>query len=140
MLINMKNNHQEISRMCDEIKNFCAANNVSDAKYHDIVLIVDEIVANIINYAYPDQMEHEFSLNIIKENDRVCIKIVDGGIPFDPLNHKDPDTSAEIEERQIGGLGIFLVKQLSEYVEYSRIDDRNQLDIVVELFSNKGEE
>jgi anti-sigma regulatory factor (Ser/Thr protein kinase) len=137
MLINIKNNIDEISRVCDEIKQFCDDNNVSEEKYHDIVLILDEVVTNVINYAYPDGGEHMFSLDIQEEEGRVFIKLADSGIAFDPLGKDNPDIESALEERQIGGLGIFIVKQLSEAVEYSRIDDRNMLNIVVSV-SNSG--
>ena len=135
MLIKIKNNRQEIERVCEEIKNFCREQEINDGKYHDIVLIVDEVISNVINYAYPDQQEHEFSLEMMKHNERVYIRIIDGGIPFDPLTKNDPDTLSDLEERQVGGLGIFLVRQLSDYVEYSRVDDKNHLSIIVKLLS-----
>jgi anti-sigma regulatory factor (Ser/Thr protein kinase) len=87
-------------------------NSVSEEKYHDIALILDEVVTNVISYAYPDGKDHEFTLNIDKNGDRIKIKIVDDGIAFDPLVKIDPDVDSTIEERQIGGLGIFIVKKL----------------------------
>jgi serine/threonine-protein kinase RsbW/sigma-B regulation protein RsbU (phosphoserine phosphatase) len=133
MLIKIKNNIEEIRRICDHVTEFCTDNGISEEKFHDIVLILDEIVTNVISYAYPDEDQHDFILDISKENDRIVIKLVDSGIPFDPLDKSDPDVDSAIEERQIGGLGIFLVKQLAETVEYSRTDDNNQLLITVSL-------
>jgi anti-sigma regulatory factor (Ser/Thr protein kinase) len=138
MLVKIKNNIEEISRVCDKVREFCAENNISDEKYHDIVLILDEVVTNVINYAYPDGNEHVFALKINKEGEHIAIKLIDNGIPFDPLVRADPDVDSSIEERQIGGLGIFIVKQLSEVVEYSRIDDQNQLNITVALYNKEG--
>jgi anti-sigma regulatory factor (Ser/Thr protein kinase) len=138
MLIEIKNNIEEISRVCDVIKAFCDEHDISEEKYHDIVLILDEVVTNVINYAYPDGGEHTFSLEIIEENGQVDINMSDNGIAFDPLGKNDPDTESSLEEREIGGLGIFIVKQLSESVEYSRIDERNQLSIRVAVHCDGG--
>lgn len=141
MLIKIENKVDEISRLCDEIKQFCTDNNVSDEKYHDIVLILDEIVTNVISYAYPDGGVHTFTLDIHKGDDqRIYIKLVDDGIPFDPLSQDEADTDSSLEERQIGGLGIFIVKHLAEAVEYSRLDDKNNLDIVVSMLCKNHEE
>lgn len=83
MLIKIENKVDEISRLCGEIKQFCTDNNVSDEKYHDIVLILDEIVTNVISYAYPDGGVHTFTLDIHKGDDqRIYIKLVDDGIPL----------------------------------------------------------
>jgi anti-sigma regulatory factor (Ser/Thr protein kinase) len=138
MLVKIKNNIEEISRVCDKIREFCVEIGAPDEKYHDLVLILDEIVANVINYAYPDGKEHTFTLQMDKEGEYISITLVDDGIPFDPLSQEDPDVDSSIEERQIGGLGIFIVKQLSEVVEYSRVDDQNRLYIRVSI-CNKEE-
>ncbi len=137
MLLNIKNEISEINRICDEVEKFCNDHNISDEKYHDIILILDELVTNVINYAYPNGGEHIFTLDIQKIDDCIYIVLSDSGIPFDPLAKDDPDIESSLEERRIGGLGIFIVKQLSEIVEYSRIDDKNQLNITVSIHNNK---
>lgn len=132
MLINIRNDISEISRLCDEVKKFCENNGISDNKRSDIALILDEIATNVINYAYPDGGTHTFTLDIRKEgNDKIFIKLSDDGIPFDPLTADDPDTVSPIEQRQNGGLGIFIVKHLSEAISYFRADGKNNLNITV---------
>lgn len=136
MLIEIKNDIKEISRICDIVKKFCTECSISDEKYHDIVLILDEMISNIINYAYPDGGNHTFTLNLCKNEKQLVIELSDDGIAFDPLKKDLPDIEASLEERKIGGLGIFIVKQLSEIVEYSRIEDKNQLKIIVSIHNN----
>lgn len=139
MLIKVKNNVDEIARLCDEVKKFCDDNGVSEEKYHDIVLISDELATNIINYAYPDGGTHTFTLDLHKEGDeRIVMKLSDDGIPFDPFARDNPDTESSLEEREIGGLGIFIVKQLSEVVEYSRVDDKNHLIVIVSIMNKNS--
>ena len=140
MLVKMKNDREEIARLCDEVKKFCDDNAVPEERYHNMVLILDELVTNVISYAYPEGGEHIFTVEFKKESDeRVLMEIVDDGIPFDPLARDNPDTESSLEEREIGGLGIFLVKQLSEDVKYSRIDDKNHLSITVSILNNDEE-
>ena len=131
MLLTIKNDISEISRVCDEVKSFCTSNNISDSCYQNIVLIIDEMVTNVILYAYKDQLEHCFHLEIVKDRGRVCIELSDDGVPFNPLESNVPDTDSSLEDRAIGGLGIFLVKQLSEHVEYQRLGNKNYLKIRV---------
>ncbi|MDR2723822.1 MAG: ATP-binding protein [Holosporaceae bacterium] len=129
MLIKVKNNIEEISRVCDTVSRFCVENDVSDEKCHDITLILDEIITNIVNYAYPDDKEHELSVNIDKIGVHITIRLIDSGVAFDPLTVADPDVNSTLEERKIGGLGIFIAKQLSNDFKYSRVNGQNQLDI-----------
>ena len=95
-----------------------------------IELAVEEALINIFNYAYPDgegQVRVQCSL---KEGKKFVIEICDRGIPFDGLSRPDPDTTADIGSRKIGGLGIFFIKKVADEVRYSRNADMNVLTIV----------
>ena len=140
IILKIKNNIEEIARVCDEVKVFCVNSHISDEKYHDIVLILDEVVTNVINYAYQEEQEEQtFQLHIIKENGVIDIKLIDDGVEFNPIDRDEPDTDSDLEERLIGGLGIFIVKQLSRSVSYARIDGKNHLQIEIAI-SEKDEE
>ena len=96
----------------------------------EIEIAVEEALVNIFSYAYPDgegQVEMQCALN---EGKKIVIEIRDRGIPFDGLSRPDPDTTADIGDRQIGGLGIFFIKKVANEVRYSRNDDTNILTIV----------
>lgn len=138
MLLELKNKIEEIAVLCVETENFCKEHNISETKCHDLLLILDEMVTNVIKYGFPPDEEHTFVVKMEKENENILIKIVDSGAPFDPLKKDDPDTELTIEERSIGGLGIFIVKQLSERVEYLRQNDENHLNIHVS--ANKSQQ
>ncbi|MDR2766242.1 MAG: ATP-binding protein [Holosporaceae bacterium] len=133
MLIEIKNDIQEVARVCDQVELFCAENAVSTSKQHDIALILDELITNVICYAYPNDIEHIFTLNIWVKGPMIHIKLADDGREFNPLNKEDPDTASPLEERKIGGLGIFLVKRLSKSIKYSRVDGKNQLELEVSM-------
>ncbi len=133
MLLNVKNDIREIDRVFDTIKEFCCTNGISEKKCFDVLIIVDELATNIVRYAFDDGQEHIFTIMIEKENEVIHMRLTDGGIPFDPLKSSVPDTEASLENRKVGGLGIFFVKQLSERITYARIEDKNQLDVFVSL-------
>jgi anti-sigma regulatory factor (Ser/Thr protein kinase) len=135
MLIIAKNDINEISRVCDMVCKFCKKHNVSDEKCHDITLILDEIITNIVNYAYPDGKEHELSVNVNKIGMHIALRLIDSGVAFDPLTQADPDVESSLEERKVGGLGIFIAKQLSDGLKYSRVNNQNQLDIIIAIHS-----
>ncbi|MBR1472408.1 MAG: ATP-binding protein [Lachnospiraceae bacterium] len=87
-----------------------------------ISIALDEIYSNIVNYAYPDGTDGELTLQLAFEpenaEDLVCMTFIDNGVPYNPLIKSDPDTTLSAEEREVGGLGIFMVKQLMDHMEY----------------------
>ncbi|GHT90565.1 hypothetical protein FACS1894122_01160 [Alphaproteobacteria bacterium] len=133
MLLEVKNKIDEFDRIAENVQSFCTEHKIPEERFQSISLILDEVVTNVMNYAYPDGKEHTFTIKLEKCDKNICICITDNGVAFDPLSLADPDTESSIDERQIGGLGIFLVKQLSENLEYTRVDDKNQLYIVVSV-------
>jgi anti-sigma regulatory factor (Ser/Thr protein kinase) len=133
MLLKVRNDIQEIDRICNDIKEFCFSNDINEKKCFDILMIVDELATNVIKYAFQDDQEHVFDILLEKNSQTVHIQLTDDGIPFDPLKKSDPDTMSSLEDRNIGGLGIFFAKQLSKLITYARIEDKNQLDILVSL-------
>ncbi|MBQ7264993.1 MAG: ATP-binding protein [Firmicutes bacterium] len=89
-------------------------------------LVAEEIFVNIASYAYKDK-EGKAIIKVDVDNNTLTLIFEDSGVPFDPLQKEDPDTSANAEERQIGGLGIFLAKKLTDSMEYENKDGVNRL-------------
>lgn len=94
-----------------------------------ISISVEEIFVNIANYAYPES-GGDCMLNMSVENQNMTLCIADSGAPFDPLAKEDPDITLSAEERDIGGLGIWMVKQSMDHVEYCYEDKQNKLTLV----------
>ena len=98
-------------------------------------LAVEEAVVNVINYAYPKGTEGDIEINITnspipdlsESSTEVIFTIIDEGVPFDPTTHDEADTTSELEERQIGGLGIHLIRNIMDRVEYQRDGNSNKL-------------
>ena len=93
-------------------------------------LAVEEAAVNICSYAYKIP-PGEVTIRISRETEVVRIELVDAGVPFDPLAADAPDIRSELENREVGGLGIFLIRRMLDEVHYSRSGDRNILSLAV---------
>lgn len=95
-----------------------------------IDIAVEEIFVNIANYAYaPEIGTATVRVEVMGDPPSVDITFIDKGIPYDPLAKADPDVTLSAEERQIGGLGIFMVKKSMDDVKYAYLDGHNILTI-----------
>ncbi len=91
-------------------------------------LVVEEVVVNVINYAYPEGQPGTIEVGYAIEGPgKLFIQVSDMGRDFDPLAKDPPDLRLGLSDRPIGGLGIFLVKQIAHSITYSRADNRNVL-------------
>ena len=89
----------------------------------------DEIMTNIVSYAHADTICIRYGIS----DNAVILTFEDDGILYDPLQSKAPDVTLATRERQIGGLGLFLVKKISRSVEYVAVNGRNRLQLVIDL-------
>ena len=92
-------------------------------------LACEEIVMNITSYAYPEGADGFLDVEIEKTDNRIIIRFMDGGMPFNPLEHKKPDTSQSWKLRPIGGLGILLVTKKMDAIHYDYVENKNVLTI-----------
>jgi sigma-B regulation protein RsbU (phosphoserine phosphatase) len=92
-------------------------------------LAIEEAVVNVMEYAYPEGEQGNVDIEVIADDKWLTFIISDNGIPFDPTTQKDADTTLSAEERPIGGLGIFLVRQLMDSINYQRKDGKNILTL-----------
>ena len=99
-----------------------------------IDIAVEELFVNIAHYAYPSG-GGDAIIEVDTESVADCVKITfeDTGVPYDPLKHEDPDVTLSAEDRDIGGLGIFMVKQSMDDISYEYTDNRNRLTIVKKI-------
>lgn len=95
-----------------------------------IDLAVEEIFVNIASYAYhPETGPATVRVEVKPDGSAVTITFIDHGVPYDPLAREDPDVTLPSERRQIGGLGIFLVKQNMDDIQYEYVDGSNILTL-----------
>ena len=99
-----------------------------------INLAVEEIFVNIASYAYgSDTGEAEIRVEVLENPKAVKIIFMDRGVPYNPLEKEDPDITLSIEERGVGGLGIFMVKKSVDEMSYEYADEKNILTIMKRL-------
>lgn len=124
------NNTDEMARLDRAVDEFGLAEEWSEQMSYHIKLALEEVVMNVISYAYDDDGTHEFEVRLCSNSEGVVIDVIDDGRPFDPLHEAaEPDVEATLEARNIGGLGVFFVKTLMDDVEYRRENDRNRLTL-----------
>lgn len=97
----------------------------------DVRLIVEELASNAIAHGGEgrDMGQHELSVDIGLDGDLLILQFSDEGAPFDPLSAQTPDLEADILDRPLGGLGLYLIRQIAESMHYERQQDRNLLRI-----------
>ena len=99
-----------------------------------IDIAIDELFGNIAHYAYsPGIGQATVQVDVVEEPLSVVITFIDNGVPYDPLAKTDPDTTLSAEEREIGGLGIFMVKKTMDDITYEYKDGQNILNIKKKL-------
>ena len=94
-----------------------------------IHLVCEELIANVVDYAYQASEEGYLDVDVDNTDGNLTIQFRDGGTPFDPLSHDMPDITLPLEERQIGGLGIFLTLKIMDSVTYHHVNGENVLTI-----------
>ena len=95
-----------------------------------IDIAIDELFGNIAHYAYnPGTGDATVRVVVVREPLSVLITFIDRGVPYNPLSNADPDTGLSLEERGVGGLGIYIVKKSMDEITYSYQDGKNILTI-----------
>ncbi len=125
----LKNAISEMRVLSNTVKEFCEENRISCDVTHDIHLALEEIFSNIVFYGFDDQDEHQIVISFAIRNNTLVFVIKDDGIPFNPLKNKTPELEIPIEEREIGGMGIHIVRRLMDEIEYIRKQNKNILVI-----------
>ena len=92
-------------------------------------LAMEEAVVNVMDYAYPNRQKGNLDIEVTADQEWMTFVITDTGIAFDPTTKEDADTTLSAEERPIGGLGIFLVRQLMDDINYKREGNKNVLTL-----------
>ena len=119
--------HENLHEVIDFVNKELEKTGCSPESINEIDIAVEEIFMNIVNYAYkPNTGKVHISVYI---TDKTIIRFEDTGRPYNPLEQESPDLDTNAASREIGGLGIFMVKNIMDYMEYSRLDDKNILII-----------
>lgn len=125
--VEMVNELSEIERLSLIIDEFVERNGLSPKVAFELNVALDEILTNVITHGYDDSGPYPIQVRGRLEDGFMTIEVEDGGREFDPLKASEPDLDSGVEERPIGGLGIHLVRQLTDRLEYRRLEGRNLL-------------
>lgn len=116
-----------VRQAIDAFAAFILENRVAAEPPWQIELALDELLSNIVKYAYADRPAGDIEVTYAVADGECRVSIVDDGIPYDPSLAPRPDTESPLEIRQPGGLGVHLVRKLMDRIEYSRADGRNRV-------------
>jgi sigma-B regulation protein RsbU (phosphoserine phosphatase) len=128
--LTIPNNLSENARVKEHFDTFAEHYGIQDPIRLKMHVVIDELLMNIISYAYPDDGRHEICIKVELSADRLKVSMVDDGIPFNPLGIETPDTELSLEEREIGGLGIHLIRKMMDRVSYRRRIDKNVISVM----------
>ena len=123
-----------LTTLADAVETFAAEESLGGALPVNLNLVLDELVTNSVSYALADVAEPLLRLRIRRDGDVVVAEIEDNGAAFDPFTEASkPDVEQGLEQRPIGGLGVFLVMQLTEAAHYERDGDINRIILYLKM-------
>ena len=123
------NDIQQIPQLADFVETIAAEKHLDHSLTLSLNLALEEAVTNVIMYAYPEGTDGLVDIEAIIREDSLSFVISDSGQPFDPTAQPDADISQGVEERQVGGLGIYLVRNIMDSVSYERNGGKNILSM-----------
>ena len=131
--LKVETNQDELDRVSTAIEDFGLEADWPLDLVFKVNLALEEIVINVMNYGHDDGL-HEIEISLFADENALTIEIVDDGRPFDPLHDAPkPSVTAELEDRDIGGLGIHLVREIMDDVRYRREEGKNHLTMVTSI-------
>ena len=126
--LTLRNDLCELDALGDRIDDFARAEGLPPKAIFKIKFSMEEVFVNIVSYGFPgDEAEHGILFELTHDAGALTVRIVDNGIPFNPLEVDPPDLDAPLDERPVGGLGLHLTKSLMDEITYERQGDQNIL-------------
>lgn len=130
--LELVNEIQEVRRLRAEVESFASRTGIPEDCQANLFLALEEAVVNVIRYAWDDG-RHVVTVRLIFANDELDVVVEDDGRPFNPLNHPPFDPDAPLEKRRGGGMGIHIVRHLTDDLTYERLENRNRLRLSLRL-------
>ena len=129
----IKNQQQELARVTEFVEEVCEDLEIDMRTMMKIQLAMEETVSNVILYAYPAESREDITIMAESDEKMLAFVITDRGEPFDPTVNEKADTETNPMDREQGGMGIFIVKNIMDEVSYCRIDNTNRLTMKKKL-------
>lgn len=134
-----KNNISSLNKLASDIEIYAKENNIPPAVAYALNLCLDEVLTNIISYSLKgNHKDSSIEMDLSISDNQIVATMYDNGYPFNPLENspRNPDTYSRVEERPIGGLGIYFIEQYMDKVEYKRDKNKNILKLSKKLTSS----
>ena len=132
----LPNDVQKVPELAQFVEEVCEAVGFDMATTMQLNLAMEEAVVNVMNYAYPAGTQGEIEIEALANDLRLKFVITDSGVPFDPTAKEEVDTTLAAEERSIGGLGIHLIRQIMDSINYEHVNGQNILTLRKHLNKN----
>jgi anti-sigma regulatory factor (Ser/Thr protein kinase) len=129
----LANDISEISKLNEFVEEIGNEFSLTPDVVFNVNLVLEEAIVNVINYAYPKEKHESIYLSAQLHEGSIVFVLTDTGMQFDPTKAPEADITLSLEERPIGGLGIFLIRQIMNEVSYERIDGKNVLTLSKKL-------
>ena len=133
--ISLTNNVEEVPLLAEFIDGVCEEAGIDMGTAMSLNLAMEEAVVNVMSYAYPTNTVGEIVIAANYCNQQLRFIVIDSGKPFDPTSMDEIDTTLPVEDRDIGGLGIHLVRQIMDSINYERINGKNVLTLTKKIES-----
>jgi len=131
--LTFKNEEQELMRVAEFMEGVCDELQLDMHVAMKLQVAIEEMVTNVIFYAYPEGTSADISLTAESDGSELTFILSDTGMPFDPTAKEDADTEINPMDREQGGMGILIVKNIMNDVSYQRLGDINQLTMKKKL-------
>ena len=131
--LTLANDLKRVPRLNEFIDEVCEANGFDMATIMQINLAIEEAVVNVMNYAYPAGTKGDVTIEAKANDTEMMFIISDTGAPFDPTAKPEVDITQSAEDRSIGGLGIHLIRQIMDHINYERTEGHNILTLTKKL-------
>lgn len=131
LLLTLKNDLSELSRIAEEIESHGESRGWPTKWIMNLNISLDELITNIVSYGYEDTDEHEIRVTLTERTGSLVVVVEDDGVAFDPFTAAPaPNLEADVEDRPIGGLGVYFVKTLMDEVAYERVESCNRITLI----------
>ena len=129
LTVSFKNQLAEIERLGEVLTTFAEQQAWPPKFLFETNIALEELLTNVILYAYGDDREHDITLRLSDDAEELAVELEDEGRAFNPLDNPDPDVTLQLEEREVGGLGIFLVRKFMTDLVYQRAEGKNRMGL-----------
>jgi serine/threonine-protein kinase RsbW len=129
--LDLRTTRAEVGRATDAAREWAAREGLPGPLTHDLALVLDELLANVMWHGYEGDPAGWVAIEVTREGEAVHVLLRDRAPAFDPLQTAPVDDAVPFDARPVGGLGVHLVRFLADEVRYARVEDENQLRVVL---------